>query len=472
MRRHYPSSECRELAGLSVYGLAAFLLPSFIRPSGDGATKFRQKRLGVSSLDGLRGFAAVAVMNYHILYAYLPAVFYGYGLPQAAAEQCARAEDRENHNLWLYQLSLLRLPYTGTWPISVFFVISGFSLSYRTHWESYHTDGGVANGTMAMASSLLRRPIRLYGPPIIASMITMIAIYLGAYEPGREVSNNSHWIPVFQELHHRRFNTLGGQVLDWCHETWKMLNIFWWGDLYNKYDVHLWTIPVEFRCLLAVFLVLPAYITIRPWMRRFIILILVFYVYTLDRWDVSLFFSGLSIADTSISLEASIDSSFSFSNFRLKLFQAARMTMLGFSLLLLSAPDFCMGDTPGFILLSRMIPHSDPAPFRFLPNLGGLLLVALLAHAPSSDPVISTALRSSIAQYFRRISHSIYIVHGPLIHTVGYAIFPFFWYVTGLVAAYLVVVAIVIWVADVFWRAVDKPCLRSAKSLQRYLVVT
>ncbi|KAI0969603.1 hypothetical protein F4678DRAFT_473802 [Xylaria arbuscula] len=393
----------------------AFLLPSFIRPSGDGATKFRQKRLGVSSLDGLRGFAAVAVMNYPILYAYLPAVFYGYGLPQAAAEQCARAEDRENHNLWLHQLPLLCLLYTGTWPISVFFVISGFSLSYRTHWESYHTDGGVTNGTIAIASS----------------MITMIAIYLGTYEPGREVSNNPHWIPVFQELHHRRFNTLGGQVLDWCCETWKMLNIFWWGGLYNKYDVHLWTIPVEFR-----------------W---FIISILVFYVYTLDRWDVSLFFSGLLIADTSISLEASIDSSLSFSNFRLKVFLAARMIMLGFSLLLLSAPDFCMGDTPGFILLSRMIPHSDPAPFRFLPSLGGLLLVALLAHAPSSDPVISTALRSSIAQYFGRISYSIYIVHGPLIHTR---------YITGLVAAYLVI------------RAVDKPCLRSAKSLQRYLVIT
>lgn len=460
--------------------LATLLLPSFIRPSGDAAIEIRRNRSGVSSLDGLRGYAAVAVMNYHILYAYQPAVFYGYGLPQAAAEQCARAEDRQNQNLWLHQLPLLRLLYTGTWPISVFFVVSGFALSYKALWESHNTAGVFTSASAAVASSLLRRPFRLYGPPIIASMMTMVAIYLGAYEPGRKVSNDPEWVPVINELHHRRFDTLSGQVLDWCHEMWKMLNIFWWGDLHNKYDVHLWTIPTEFRCSLAVFLVLPAYITVRPRIRRIIMMILIIYVYVLDRWDVSLFFSGLLIADTSISEEPSMKPSASSSTFRYRLSQAVRITMFGFSLVLLSAPDFCMGDTPGFILLSKMIPRSDPAPFRFLPNLGGMLFVVLLAHTSSPDPIISTAFSSSIAQYLGRISYSIYIVHGPLIHTVGYAVFPFFWsiigmeqtwrYVTGFVVAYLVLVAIVVWVSDVFWRAVDRPCLNLAKALQSYLM--
>lgn len=76
--------------------------------------------------------------------------------------------------------------------------------------------------------------------------------------------------------------------------------MFWWGDLHNHYDVHLWTIPTEFRCSLAVFLFLPTYITIKSWIRRPLAVIIIVYVYALDRWDVALFYSGMLIADTSI----------------------------------------------------------------------------------------------------------------------------------------------------------------------------
>ncbi|KAK9415504.1 hypothetical protein SUNI508_10344 [Seiridium unicorne] len=265
-----------------------------------------------------------------------------------------------------------------------------------------------------LATVLEASPVLPRQWPLRCSAAHFVSIYLGAYEPGRKVSRDPQWVPVIKETHHRRFDTLSGQALDWCHETWRMLNIFWWGDLHNKYDVHLWTIPTEFRCSLAVFLVLPVYVTVRRHrIRRFIMSILMFYSYVLDRWDVALFFSGLLIADTSISEEPSMKPSVSSNTFRYRLSQAIRITMFGFSLVLLSALDFCMGDTPGFILLSRMIPRSDP--------------------------IISTAFNSSIAQYLGRVSYSIYIVHGPLIHTVGYAVFPFFWSITGMEQTWSVV---------------------------------
>lgn len=76
-----------------------------------------------------------------------------------------------------------------------------------------------------------------------------------------------------------------------------------------------------------------------------------------------------------------------------------------------------------------------------------------------------------------RISYSLYIVHGPMIHTLGYAVFPLFWSVTGredtwrhavgFTAAYIVLVAVVVWVADLFWRTVDIPCIRLGKRFER-----
>ncbi|KAJ5907549.1 hypothetical protein N7495_000231 [Penicillium taxi] len=67
----------------------SFLLPSFIHGS-----KTHESRSFTPSLDGLRGYAALAVMSYHILYTYQAIAFYGYGLSQEAfASSCARPED-------------------------------------------------------------------------------------------------------------------------------------------------------------------------------------------------------------------------------------------------------------------------------------------------------------------------------------------------------------------------------------------
>jgi len=64
-------------------------------------------------------------------------------------------------------------------------------------------------------------------------------------------------------------------------------------------------------------------------------------------------------------------------------------------------------------------------------------------------------------------------VHGPVLHTVGYALERRAWALTGVAteAAYtggfalatVVIVPCVVWAADVFWRAVDAPVVRLAR---------
>lgn len=468
------------------------LLPSFLQPSrqtlkGGEKTEEPRHALATSSLDGLREYAALAVMNYHILYAYQSFVFYGYGLPSSAAKTCARPEDVNNHNRWVHQLPVLRMLYNGTWAISVFFVVSGFALSYKPLRESLNGSSGFTHATRAVTSSLLRRPVRLYLPPIVATFITMLAVQLGAYEHGRVVWRDRDLMPIIREPHQARLASVWLQLGHWLGETWKMLNIFWWGDVMNQYDAHLWTISAEFRCPLAVFLILPMYVRIRTVPRRLVMALLILYVYFLDRWDVGLFLAGALIADTAadrLERRGAEDrppalARVPASRARATVTNLSKAVLLALSLLLLSSPDFCISDTPGYQLLGRLTPASDPTPFRFVPNLGGILLVALVAHTAPSNRLVATLLNAKLPQYLGRISYSLYIVHGPLIHTLGYAVFPLFWsiagreetwrYVVGFAAAYVVVVGAVVWLADVFWRMVDIPCVRLGKRVEKYV---
>jgi peptidoglycan/LPS O-acetylase OafA/YrhL len=479
--------------------LAQLLRPSFLSndfPLDGGKNKrndndCRAPPSRTTALDGLRGYAAFAVMNYHVLYAYRTEVFYGYGLSPSAAIGCARPEDVHTTNRWFHQLPVVRLLYTGTWPVSVFFVISGVVLSCRPLLLQGSANGkssdGFAKGAAATASALLRRSFRLYGPPLVATFVTMLVIQAGGYEHGRVIAADQTWLSVIQETHHQRFGSFGLQFRDWARETWRMFHVFWWGDFHNRYDVHLWTVPAEFRCSLALFLILPA----RPRVRKILLAFVVVYVYGLDRWDVALFYTGLLIADTFASSPGPASSVLPRGSVPLlarcrklasaRLTQATKAALLLLSLLLLSAPDFCIAQTPGYRLLGRLIPPSDPAPFRFLPNIGAILLVFLIVHTQPQSPLVSWLLNSSVPQYLGRISYSLYIVHGPLIHTAGYALFPFFWmvsgrdetwrYVSGFVIAYLALACVTVYVADRFWVLVDIPFVRLAKACRGHLVI-
>ncbi|KAK4247595.1 hypothetical protein C7999DRAFT_32013 [Corynascus novoguineensis] len=189
-------------------------------------------------------------MNYHILYAYRTEVFYSYGIPASAAISCTRPEDVHSFNRWPHQLPIVHLAYGGTWPISVFYIISGLVLSFKP----LHVGNSAIGASPAPLSTL--------GPPILATFVSMVIIQAGGFEHGRTISSNPTWVPVINEIHYKRLDPLGLQILDWAHKIWRMLHVFW-RDLQNQYDVHLWTIPVEFWCSLAIFLI-PAYLTVKP----------------------------------------------------------------------------------------------------------------------------------------------------------------------------------------------------------------
>ena len=102
------------------------LLPSFLssRFHDSVPSKPPSQPRYTSALDGIRGCACIAVMNYHILWVYLPLVHYGYALSRQDLASYVRKADVEMQTDSFLQLSIIRLLYSGTGSVSAFFVIA------------------------------------------------------------------------------------------------------------------------------------------------------------------------------------------------------------------------------------------------------------------------------------------------------------------------------------------------------------
>jgi hypothetical protein len=139
------------------------------------------------------------------------------------------------------------------------------------------------------------------------------------------------------------------------------------------------------------------------------------------------------------------------------------------SLYLLSQPDGRGEETPGWIWLTSLIPDWwDAEPFRVWQSIGAVLFIFTVGHSPMWQRFFNTA----VVQYFGKISYAIYLMHGPAMHAIGYHYEKWIysmtglegdWYTAGFFMGSLLCVPTVVWWADVFWRAIDIPCVKFAK---------
>jgi len=141
------------------------------------------------------------------------------------------------------------------------------------------------------------------------------------------------------------------------------------------------------------------------------------------------------------------------------------------ALYLMSQPDERGAETPGWVFLTSLIPEWWTDEHRYWQSAGAILFVLAVGRSKGWQRFFNLP----VPQYFGKISYAIYLMHGPVIHTVGYAIEGWAWgltgtegkaYEAGFALAAVFVVPIVIWVSDVFWRAVDAPIVKFAKWLE------
>lgn len=482
-------SHCRALmvkAGL-------FLLPSFIS-SRLSHERPGPHRLGPTAyLDGMRGLAAFIVFFCHYFYTSF-IIADGWGSNDA--------------NYDILKLPFLRLVYAGPPMVAIFFIVSGYALSLKPiklarsqKWSDF---------TTTMSSFVFRRALRLFLPTFVSTFMIVILLRIGAYEVNREFSHDRtyHW--NVQETAPDYKETTSEQLRDWVWNMFNFVHIWGWekygGSTY--YDVHLWTIPIEFRASMMLFLTMVGLARMRTAVRMFCLAIVIAFSYRSDRWEMVLFYVGMLYAELDIIRGAHTNPA---TNHALQVYpppqqqslpttmpkpidyvgtgqteatkaSSSKLGRLGWglfatlSLYLLSQPDVNSENTPGWIFLSTFIPEWVDDKYRYFQIIGAIMFVFCTARMPSLQRIFN----SSPVQYLGKISYAIYLMHGPVMHTVGYSIEKWawgitgtqdHWYTIGFALAAVFVIPSVVWAADVFWRAIDAPIVRFAKWLETKCIV-
>ncbi|KJR84296.1 hard surface-induced protein [Sporothrix schenckii 1099-18] len=425
------------------------LVPSFLKPNAGGGPP---KRMHPTAwLDGLRGVAAFLVVWHHASLLWFGwHVHKGYG--------------SEPGERYLVQLPIVRLCISGPPHVAVFFIVSGFALSYKPLRLSHQ--GRVREADVAIGSSVFRRHTRLFLMPVAVSFVACMMTYLDLY-------GAKNWKGV--ALPSRRppqAHSLSGQLDHWLRSVTQLT------DPMSKslrrggtfmYDQNLWTLPVEFDCSLVLFLCHAAFNRFRPRVRMLFVagmaLFAILYIY----WEAYLFLVGMLICDLHLELEgvgqtprpaAATDATSTDnrndgstvamggrpSSARSLLVRIAMLpvkalrclprpsaaffkrhrTALGVTafvvgLYLLSIPEAGRGGgkTPGYITLSQWAPRFHRSKGKvdewYLP-LGATIIVVAIERTPA----LQRLFMHPLPQYLGFISFSMYVLHGTVLWTIGH----------------------------------------------------
>jgi hypothetical protein len=150
------------LLRIALFSFLHSLTPSFFRWSDPAA---KAKLHPTAYLDGVRGVAAFIVLVYHGLSDWFPALRYGYG------------SGPEYFNF--LQLPMVRIFYQGRGMVTIFFIVSGYALSYKALRQMRAAQYSALLDSLA--SSTFRRGMRLFIPTTFTTFISCLVAHRGWY---------------------------------------------------------------------------------------------------------------------------------------------------------------------------------------------------------------------------------------------------------------------------------------------------
>ncbi|KAH7304686.1 acyltransferase 3 [Stachybotrys elegans] len=448
--------------------LLVFSIPSFLQPRHIHEPIRSGKPAPTAYLNGLRGLAALFVYIFHYSYqAYN--VNEGWGCDET--------------NYHFLKLPFIRILYGGPAAVSIFFVLSGYTLSYKT--SQLIQSHSYAEFVNTISSLAFRRGIRLFLPPAASTTIIICLIRLGVYEHNEEFAHNKTYMRYYDEEHPHRMDTASEQ---WSTLWWLALHVFDWDRTPppTNFDGHLWTIPVEFRCSLYLFITVIGTARLQTKWRFLAVTGLIWIIYRNCNWPLMLFLCGMLIAELDHIRGAHVPPTSSLDQRpnplspsiwgRMMTWLWSLVSILGFYLI--CQPQARAEITPGWIYLSSLIPEWwQDAPFRYWQSMGAVIFVLAIGYSPAWQQFFNNAF----IQYLGKISYALYLIHGPTIHSLGFMFERWAFSLTGIeddwsfntafILGAVLSTSMVIWCADVFWRAVDIPAIQFAKWVEGRLIV-
>jgi peptidoglycan/LPS O-acetylase OafA/YrhL len=483
----------RGLAGLLVCIIKPIVLPSFFLQQYP--PKPPRKLHSTSYLDGLRGVAALIVFIDHFSVHWFENIKSGY---------LATPEDTH-----LIQLPILRLIYSGRASVGVFFVISGFVLSYK---PLLHIRSSQSSSVLqTLSGSVFRRSLRLYLPIVAGTFISAILACRGAY---LTVPSRAETVPP-------QLPNFTLQYQDWLQTVYDLLYPFNFTNpnapYSPPYNGHLYTIPIEFYGSMVVFTALLMLSHVRDIIRMLVIAWLAIWSLGKQRWDIFLFLSGTFLAELNFFINSSLTTELPFSNLAPDFTQHPCMRslrivykvifylthrtkpllqtlLLILSLYLLSYPGD--GTHPGIYntFLLSWTPNAYTeiwyGPEHFYLSLGAPLLLLTLLLSPTLQRLFNYPL----PQYLGDISYSLYIVHGMVLFTLGTSLMERWTgaigtlslnedgtpvvvarvaeknqYMKAFGTCMVINTVVAFWAADLFWRVVDRRSVRWARRVEEWV---
>ncbi|KAH7348576.1 acyltransferase family-domain-containing protein [Rhexocercosporidium sp. MPI-PUGE-AT-0058] len=428
--------------------VGVFLTPSFLERNG---RKVERRITETSYLNGVRGLAASLVYIQHLLYAHW--LHNGYA---------GRPED------FIIQLPFLRLLFSGRFMVAIFFILSGYVLSYKPLQLARKGDTRALYDNLSSAA--FRRTPRLFLPIVPAMFGTAIVIYFTCY--GAENFTRDVCIP--------KASSLWRQIWDYVRVLFRLVDPSFWREYYPPGLPHLWTLPMEFRGSMVVFLIVLGLGNTRPLYRLGLLIIFALFFLHLGRWEIFLFTSGPILAEFRIyrkesSPEMDLGGTRSKKPFYLNTARTilwAGTFILG--LFLGSWPAFQACDSHGFRNFCSLTPAQysgdEVAQQYFWVSIGAFLLLLSFENLE----ILQRPFTTKLASYMGDISFGFYIVHWTMLFTVGTVIIgnckrwlPYGYpnYSVGFFVGTILTTPFVVWVGDLHWRAFDNGAVRCARWL-------
>lgn len=446
-------------------------LRSAIWPKSNKASGPAEPLRKTAYLDGIRGFAAFLVYwQHHELWAHHP-------LENRILENAFGFEGQYR----FASFHFVRLFFNGGhFAVATFFIISGYVLSVKP--LSLIHAGDQAKLADNLGSQLFRRWLRLYIPLIGTTFLYMLT-----------------------------WHAFGGL---WIHGAKKQGNmrdeIWWWyaelknfsfifnagGEPWLSYNFHLWSIPVEMKGSIVVYTTLLALARASRKARLWLTASLMFYfMYICDGWYCTLFLMGVLLADLDL-LSAKNQLPRVFARLApYKEFIYYHLLVVALYLGGIPSQTTDVADlrrNRGWYYLSLLKPQAAFDYKWFYLFFAATFLVAAVPRIAWLRRFFETRF----CQYLGRVSYALYLVHGPILWTLGDRIYTAVgfagsnganpmehipWWVDrfplpkkgplGLEVAFLlphiVLLPVTFWAAEMVMRWLDEPAVKFAQWLYK-----
>jgi peptidoglycan/LPS O-acetylase OafA/YrhL len=452
-----------------LHRMAFALLPSFVqRRLRPGLTKPHRIH-PTSYLDGLRGVASFVVFMGHYTEENLGWYTEPYGLYEDGAPSSP------------LQMPFIRVIYSARPMVHIFFIISGFVLSYKPlkqiHAQQYSAL------TTTLSSSVFRRALRLFLPSFVTLFVMAVAVYYG-------ISDSRYAEPYY---------SLSSQLAHAWDSCWELSEASWaindLGYPQPAYNPALWTIPVEFSQSLLLFAAILGLSRCIANVRLFLLAAMTTFCFYSGQIYAVEFLGGMFIAELTLIQDGSLSTPASSPTILPKFGDAEKdagslsasrakgvfMKIFWFSniisgLFIASWTNSHIEEVWGL----RFLDAHTPSPYdgqRVWFCFAAFQIVAACTQLRCLQRIFTTR----IALYLGNISYSLYLMHNLCLTTLEPRVRPildnfysrgsfwgrhFFW-ISGL----MIYLPIIICVSDIFWRAIDTPTVKFARWLESKCVV-